>query len=131
MDARQVRRPNHSGVIDQFCNDKFGLGVIPPCRQVATIRLTNRLEQQLSRDRYSPAEHEQFRVEHRTQRGTGLSEPITELIQRVNRAKIFSANELRDEFSGEPVVGLTRLSECEADATDIRDLVGHPQKRTA
>ena len=130
MNSREISRTNDSSVVDEFSNEELGFGVIPARWKVLQIRLANWVDEQMARDRDSPADHESLRVENGPERGARLTDPAAELVQRVNCPGVSGCNELADDRTGEAVVRRARLSEGKANAFNVGDFVRETEERS-
>ena len=109
MDPGEVGSPDHTRVVDEFCNDKFGLGVVTASWHVSAERLTDGVEQKVAGIRDSPAEHKTLGVEYRAERGACLPQPVAELLERVHGTGVPRRNERADDVSIEGTVLLARV----------------------
>ena len=103
-----------------------------PRRQVLEVRQADGLEQQLPRLGDAAAEDEQLRVEHGAEAGAGLAEPVAELAERGERARVARAT-MRALMSAPLRMPVSRahVGERLADAAGVGELVGHALQRAA
>lgn len=130
MQPCQVCSPDHTGIVDQLSDGELRLRMIPPRGQVGEICFPDRIQEGISRDSHSAAEHEELRIQYRTERSTRLPQPAPEFSKSLKRSSIFCHDQTGYIVAGERPALLTRLREPEPDASDVSDLARHTQERT-
>lgn len=75
MDASEIGRTDHTGVIHELSDSKAWFWVKTPRRQVGKVRLAHGIQQKVTRDGDSPAEDKQFGIEDGAEACTSLAEP--------------------------------------------------------
>lgn len=130
MDAREIGRTDHSRVVHQFGDDELRLGVVAARRKMREIRLPNGVKQPVSGNRDSPTKNEHFGVKNGTQARARLTQPGSELTKRMQGARIFVDQQLREDVARQPTRAFPLDRQLKPNAPRIRDFIGHAKQGT-